>query len=223
MITKSSRHRRSMVVWVSFAIAMTIVGGFLVLTDPAPAPPLSSFAAMDVSQLNHRTVFDTAVPVKRSGRWLDIVILDSGLAHGNPEAMAREHQARGMHGLGYHFLIGNGNGMGDGELHVGYRWNDQLDGTHALGPQAGQLNRQAIGICLIGNGNRRPFTARQIDRLLRLVAGLQQELGIPIDHVRLHRDVATGVDSPGRLFPADFFLRLSALNESAGNSAQGGG
>ncbi|MBL1219164.1 MAG: N-acetylmuramoyl-L-alanine amidase [Planctomycetes bacterium] len=208
-----------MVVWVSFAITMTIVGGFLVITDPAPAPPLSSFAAMDVSQASPRTVFDTAVDVQREDRWLDIVIHDSGLAHGSVEAMAREHQARGLHGLGYHFLIGNGNGMGDGELHVGYRWNEQLAGAHALGPQANQLNQHAIGICLIGNGNRRPFTQAQIDRLLRLVVGLQKELGIPLDHVRLHRDVTSGVNSPGRLFPTDFFLRLSSL----GNTANQGG
>jgi hypothetical protein len=113
----------------------------------------------------------------------------------------RQHLGYGYQGLGYHFLIGNGNGLGDGVVHVGYRWNLQLPGAHTTGPQMDWHNQRSIGVCLIGNGDRRPFTPRQIQNLTVLVEQLQRELDIPADRVSLHRDVAPGISSPGRFFP----------------------
>ena len=69
---------------------------------------------------------------------------------------------------------------------------------------ADQLNRHGIAICLVGNGDRRPFTDRQIHEAASLVRRLQRELGIPADRVFLHSDVA-GVSSPGRYFQAAAF------------------
>ena len=62
------------------------------------------------------------------------------------------------------------------------------------------LNEHTIGICLIGNGDRRPFTDRQMQALIALVRALQQELGLPADTVSLHRELAPEVSSPGRFF-----------------------
>ena len=117
--------------------------------------------------------------------------------------MRRVHLGFGYPSLGYHFLIGNGNGMGDGVIHVGERWVKQLPGAHARGSDADYHNRHSIAICLFGNGDRRRFTDRQAVQLMDLVGRLQRELNIPASAVRLHRDVAPGLtSSPGDFFPA---------------------
>ena len=71
-----------------------------------------------------------------------------------------------------------------------------------MGPHQDFYNQHAIAICLVGNGNRRPFSERQTSQLISLVRRLQRELGIPPSAVRLHRDVAANLTtSPGRHFP----------------------
>jgi N-acetyl-anhydromuramyl-L-alanine amidase AmpD len=69
---------------------------------------------------------------------------------------------------------------------------------------ADHLNEHAVAICLVGNGDRRRFTDRQIRELSSLVRRLQRELGIAADRVYLHGDVAP-VSSPGVHFPAAEF------------------
>jgi N-acetyl-anhydromuramyl-L-alanine amidase AmpD len=69
---------------------------------------------------------------------------------------------------------------------------------------ADELNRHAIAICLVGNGDRRPFTDRQMHELGALVRRIQSALGIPADRIYLHSDVA-GTTSPGRFFQVSSF------------------
>jgi hypothetical protein len=133
-------------------------------------------------------------------RWTGIVIHHLGLPAGDAERVHRLHLGYGYQGLGYHFLIGNGSGLADGIVHVGYRWNEQLPGAHVVGA-GDEHNQSSIGICLIGNGDRRPFTEKQMRSLVSLVRRLQRELDIPADHVHLHRDLTPSVTSPGRFFP----------------------
>lgn len=142
------------------------------------------------------------------GRWTSIVIHHSGSPAGDAESIEREHLSYGFAGLGYHFIIGNGHGLGDGTIFVGPRWNRQQPGAHASGPQGAWLNEHSIGICLVGNGDRRSFSDRQIRELVALVRRLQQTLGIPATEVHLHSDVAS-TTSPGRFFPvAEFESQL---------------
>jgi len=135
-------------------------------------------------------------------RWDSIVIHDLGQPAGDAAMIHRLHRSYGYQGLGYHFVIGNGNGMGDGVVHVGYRWNEQLPGVHVAGPLGDYYNRHAIGICLVGNGDRRAFTEQQMNHLIRLVQRLQRRLNIPASRVLLHRDLFDSVSSPGRYFEA---------------------
>lgn len=184
---------------------MTIVTGILALDADMNR---SGFLATSVARVGDPTVrdpvFDTDVELDQV-RWTGIVVHHLGEPAGDPESVHRMHLGFGYQGLGYHFLIGNGNGLGDGVVHVGYRWNEQLPGAHAVGPQEDVHNHGSVGICLIGNGNRRPFTDKQIDELVRLVHRLQRELRIPAHRVLLHDEIADGVDSPGRFFPAAGF------------------
>lgn len=148
-------------------------------------------------------IFHIQAPAERR-EWTGIVIHHLGLPAADAEQVHRMHLAYGYQGLGYHFLIGNGSGLGDGVIHVGYRWSQQLPGAHVArsAPDSEQHNLHSIGICLIGNGDRRPFSERQMRSLISLVRSLQKECGIPSSAVYLHRDLAPGVTSPGRFFAA---------------------
>lgn len=200
---RSVVSRRAAIVWGALLASMTTVGGGLLLMqgDPAPrmdglalAAPLAAVGATPIE-----AIFNVKAPVEK-GRWDGIVIHHSGAAFGNAKTIAAQHQARKLSGLGYHFVIGNGAGADDGELNVGYRWLEQAPGAHAGGPREDLYNGRYIGICLVGDGDRRPFTKAQMRRLTQLVGALQTRLGIPADHVLLHGDVAE-TSSPGRLFP----------------------
>jgi hypothetical protein len=191
-------------VWASLVGAMTVAGGGLFLLDrglPAAAAdgltltPLMATAAPDTVEV----VFNTPSPLEK-GRWQSIVIHDSGSPVGSPSSLDAEARANNLRGLGYHFVIGNGNGMDDGQLAIGRRWLDQVPGAHAAGQNADWYNRHSIGICLIGDGNRKAFTPAQMRRLVQLVDALCREFKIPPSKVLLHSQICTTQD-PGRLFP----------------------
>jgi N-acetyl-anhydromuramyl-L-alanine amidase AmpD len=148
-------------------------------------------------------VFKTRAPI-REQRWLSIVVHHSGSSYGTLASIEAQHRAMNLDGLGYHFLIGNGSGLDDGEVHVGYRWLDQLAGAHVAGKKGDFYNRNSIGICLIGDFSRQAPTDRQMWRLTQLVSALSEQLHIPADHIYLHSDIA-GVSDPGPFFPEATF------------------
>jgi hypothetical protein len=193
-------------VWISFIGAMTLVGGLLLVLDGRPVPRVDglSLSPLAATTWGSDPAVDPILATRRpldQHRWQAIVIHHSGSTVGTPASIEADHQARNLRGLGHHFILGNGNGMEDGQIHIGYRWLDQLPGAHAAGPNGDAYNLHAISICLVGDGNRRPFTPAQIQRLSSLVETLRRQFNIPADHVVLHSDIAA-VDDPGRLFPA---------------------
>jgi N-acetyl-anhydromuramyl-L-alanine amidase AmpD len=212
--TKAPQLERKHVVWASLLAGMTGVGGLLLLLEDGPARAAAGGLPMvQVASNRHANLdplFQTRNTLEES-RWNGIVIHHSASPVGSAQTLTDQANARGFKGLGYHFVISNGQGSPDGQIFVGYRWQDQLPGVHVSGPKAEQYNRQTIGICLIGDGERREFTDAQVDRLVELVAALQTRLGIPDSAVVLHRDVApTG--APGRHFPEIAFRqRLAGL------------
>lgn len=209
--TEQSSHRgigrRSKVVWASLAGSMTAVTALLLALDGGTGARLDGFAlpalAATTGTTSIEAVFDTREPVE-PGRWQAIIIDHSGAAYGTPASIDEQHRALGLRGLGSDFVIGNGNGMSDGEVHVGYRWLTQQPGAHTAGADGEWYNRHAIGITLVGDGSRRPFTDAQMKRLLDLVSALASEYDIPPQRVVLHGDVAP-VAGPGRYFPGAAF------------------
>jgi hypothetical protein len=198
---------RSRVVWGSFMGAMTGVGGLFWVLQGGPAPRLDGLALTPAvaaaGPSSIEAVFKTRAPIA-SKQWQAIVIHHSGSVYGSPATIEAQHRAMNINGLGYHFVLGNGSGMDDGEVHVGYRWLDQLPGAHVAGPKGDWYNRHAIGICLVGDGRRKPFTEEQMRRLVQLVSALAEQLQIPADHIYLHSEVSSA-DDPGRLFPEAAF------------------
>lgn len=130
--------------------------------------------------------------------WKYIIIHHSATESGSAAEFDKSHKKRGWeNGLVYHFVIGNGNGAGDGQIEVGNRWIHQINGAHA-GVQ--EYNQYGIGICLVGNFNVYHPTTAQINSLLALVQYLQERCHIPSENVLLHRHCRE-TDCPGKNFP----------------------
>lgn len=142
-----------------------------------------------------------------SGRWRHIVIHHSATDEGSGRGMDRYHrEERHMeNGLAYHFVIGNGRGMPDGEIFVGRRWKEQLDGGHLA---IEELNQNSIGICLVGDFERNRPSRRQLDSLEALIRALERRTALAPAAVTTHRKIhPQHTKCPGRLFPLATFLK----------------
>ncbi len=196
--------RRSKVVWAALVGSMTAITTLLMVLDHGTPARLDGLALPAMAAIpgssSIEAIFDTRAEVTPD-QWRAIVIDHTGSAYGTPASIDEDHKSMGLRGLGYDFVIGNGQGMADGEIHVGERWLEQQPGAHTAGADGEWYNRHAIGIALVGDGDRRGFTDAQMTRLLDLVAALAREYGIPPERIVLHGDVAP-VAGPGRFFPA---------------------
>lgn len=149
--------------------------------------------------------------------WRYIVVHHSASAGGNAAVFDREHRAKGWDGVAYHFVILNGQGGADGRLQVTRRWWAQKHGAHAgaLPPAGAAEERNAynefgIGICLVGNFERREPTARQLRTLSQLISRLRARFAIPAENVVGHRHVRSTA-CPGRKFPWARLFHLCGL------------
>ena len=139
---------------------------------------------------------------KRTWKW--IVLHHSDDLSGDADKYHRVHlNERGWeHGLGYHFVVGNGSLSGDGEVEIGPRWRKQLHGAHAKTPD-NRFNDHGVGICLVGDfdeGTARP-TGAQMDALVRLCRWLMTTYGISASNVLGHCDCGCATACPGKNFP----------------------
>jgi len=126
--------------------------------------------------------------------WKFIVIHHSATNTGNAKSFDEYHRSRGFGGLAYHFVIGNGHGSKDGEIEVGFRWKDQMAGTHVT-VNSWYHNIFGIGICLVGDFTTHKPTEKQMAALTGLVAYLMKQYDIPIENVIGHKDVNFGTIS----------------------------
>ena len=155
--------------------------------------------------LPREIIADTAPAPVRDWQW--IVIHHSATRAGNAEVFDSAHRARGMiNGLAYHFVIDNGtDGKADGFIETGARWIKQMHGGHC---RQAYINEQGIGVCLVGDFSRDQPTGKQMDSLVILVRGLQEQFHIPDDHVLGHGEVIGEFsECPGRDFPWDEFRK----------------
>jgi N-acetyl-anhydromuramyl-L-alanine amidase AmpD len=135
-----------------------------------------------------------------TARWRYIVAHHSAVEAGNAKTYGAEHGRRGYeHGLAYHFVIGNGNDSGDGEIEVGSRWIHQLRGGHVRDED---VNNTGLGICLVGNLQNHPPTDRQVAAMTSLIDWLRGEQNLARAKFTVHRWVDRNhTVCPGRHFP----------------------
>jgi hypothetical protein len=143
-------------------------------------------------------------PNKADRPWRYIVLHHSASYGGNYDEIDREHRKLlGFDGCGYHFIIGNGNGSGDGLIEVAQRWNTQKQGVHCRNARTHDVDEYGIGICLIGDLDQQPPTPRQVAATQALVAYLSRRYEIEPIRVTTHAHLAaTPTVCPGKFFPA---------------------
>lgn len=135
--------------------------------------------------------------------WKHIVIHHTASSGGSVASIDESHRNRKDKagnpwlGIGYHFVIGNGQGMGDGEIEPTFRWKQQMHGAHA---GVEDYNQHGIGIVLVGNFEKEPPSPAQLAAVKRLVGVLKADYGINSDHVVGHGSVKATA-CPGKYFP----------------------
>lgn len=113
-------------------------------------------------------------------------------------------------GIGYHFVIGNGHGMDDGDIEPTFRWKQQMQGAHA---GVADYNQHGVGIVLVGNFEDEAPTKAQLASVKRLVRVLAREYEIGTTHIVGHGDVKP-TECPGSHFPlSDIRETVAALND----------
>ena len=136
-----------------------------------------------------------------SKKWKYIIIHHSATDEGNALCFHSYHYQRGFtKGLGYHFVIDNGTkGKQDGHIETAPRWLKQQDGAHC---KASNMNRKAIGICLVGNFNEERVSEKQMEALVYLVNRLRKYYKIPVRNIMGHGQVSEArTECPGKHFP----------------------
>lgn len=149
-------------------------------------------------------------PLTAARDWKYIVLHHTASKQGDVESIHESHlknkdkSGKPWLGIGYHFVIGNGEGMTDGEIEPTFRWKQQMQGAHA---GVAEYNQLGVGIVLVGNFEDQPPTAAQMASAKRLVRTLSREYEILTPQIIGHCDVKA-TECPGSRFS------LSAIRES---------
>lgn len=144
-----------------------------------------------------------------SRRWKYIVIHHSGGDYGTIDFLQKVHRQRQagdpVDAIPYHYVIGNGNGLGMGEVASDWRRDYEIWGAHVSGNNTAR-NLFGIGICLIGNFEESPVPAVQMASLVSLTRTLMRRYGIRAGNVGFHGKLpGENTLCPGRHFPFDEF------------------
>ena len=172
------------------------------LTHTAVLSPGQSLTIPKASALR------SIIPLYPSKKWKFIIIHHSATKEGDSLAFDQYHLKKGFGGIGYHFVIDNGTlSKVDGEIEATPRWLKQQDGRHC---KASNMNRKAIGVCLVGNFNEGKVSERQMALLVYLIDTLRHYYKIPPENIMGHGQVpGADTDCPGKNFPwQEFNSRL---------------
>lgn len=155
-----------------------------------------------------------AMPYFWNRRWCYITIHHSGGNYGNVALLQRVHRERQprdpIDAIPYHFLIGNGNGLGLGEVVETWRWRFGIWGAH-LSVRNTWRNFRGIGICLIGNFQTDEVPETQLSAAIALTQRLMHTLRIPPENVTLHGSTpGEATLCPGKNFPQHRFMSAIA-------------
>lgn len=179
---------------------MTLTSALLLVLEPGPVAPPSGVTLLSTDPITQPK--DRLFDIPEARDWKAIIIHDSGTLQGSSRTINALDEQLGRGGLGYHFVINNGTGQSDGLIEVGFRWQRQFSGAYLEGEGADWYHRHAIGIDLIGDGDREPFTQAQLRELVWLVQQLQARFHIPRAAVYVEVGAKQGL---ARYFPEAWF------------------
>jgi N-acetyl-anhydromuramyl-L-alanine amidase AmpD len=191
------KAHRKVVVFTSLIGVLVFTSALLMALAPAPLTPdaTNSLFAVD-APASMDAVFQTQVDASNTG-WKYVYIHHSRSTASNTTNITQPNGE-----LSDHFIIGNGDGLADGEVQMGQRW-EQQQSAHA--PVRGtQIDPACISICVVGDFDQSRPTPTQIRRLAQLVNAIQARYRIPLSNVAL-ADQPKSVAGVGRFFPVTAF------------------
>jgi len=186
---------------MTLVVGMTVISSILLALMPKPGfqGGVISLSVLDLQD----QMFDVAAEEKP---WRKIIVHSSLDVTGGMEHLDDawndwylDHGMPGNRGAGYHFVINDASGHGDGALEMAPRWKQQAYGDFLDGEYANQELRESIGICVMGDVESRPFSPMQMDTLADLIQVLQERYDIPRERVEFR--VAQGSDGVAPYFP----------------------
>jgi hypothetical protein len=195
------------------AIDPLVTGRAAAMQPADPSTAASSAAPQQASDFR---------PQSPARAWKTIVLHHSATTGGSVASIDSAHRrkrdpsGRPWLGIGYHFVVGNGSPMADGEVQPTFRWQQQLAGAHAGNREH---NEHGIGICLIGNFDEQSPSERQLAALSELIRTLAKQYEITRDRVVRHQDVQA-TRCPGKNLSLDHVLR-TAFSDSQQLSSLG--
>jgi N-acetyl-anhydromuramyl-L-alanine amidase AmpD len=141
-----------------------------------------------------------------------IVVHHAGVNDASAESMATYHvRKRGWPGIGYHYVITRGGGV--------YKCQPLL----VVSNHCGKYNREAIGVCLIGNFETRYPTPGQLEAGVELVAELAVVYHVGAACIQGHREVVGARTlCPGALLDMPRFREAVERVKRRGTAAQEG-
>jgi len=105
----------------------------------------------------------------------------------SPKEIKKRHLARGFEDIGYHYLIGK-----KGKLYKAR--NEKFQGAHVF-----KHNKNSIGICLIGNLDKKLPTKKQIQTLIKFLKNKTKKLKIPVKNILGHKEFPNVIKTcPGK-------------------------
>jgi len=178
------------------------------LVPPPPQPTslpatVPSSLVPEVSPVTPITRDNPWKPDAARREWKYIVLHHTASNSGDVESIHESHlknkdkNGNAWLGIGYHFVIGNGSGMTDGEIEPTFRWKQQMQGAHA---GVADYNQHGIGIVLVGNFDEGSPSPTQVKSVKRLVQVLSREYEIETPQIIGHGDVKP-TECPGNHFP----------------------
>ncbi len=143
-------------------------------------------------------------------RWDYIVIHHSAGNYGNIEFLQKVHRERQskdpIDAIPYHYIIGNGNGLKEGEIASDWRKKYNIWGAHVSGRNSNR-NFRGLGICLIGNLENHSIPEKQYESLVMLTKQLMSTYRIPLENISGHGYTpGESTKCPGKNFPMAQFL-----------------
>lgn len=142
-------------------------------------------------------------------RWNHIVIHHTAGSYATLEFLRQVRRERQPSTLideaPYHYIIGNGNGIGMGEVVETQRAATDLWGAHVA---KASRNFLAIGVVLVGNFETTQVPEQQLEAAVTLTRSLMGRYRIPPRRVTLHgKTPGESSKCPGKNFPHEDFLQ----------------
>ncbi len=88
---------------------------------------------------------------------------------------------RGWEDIGYHYMIGNGIFSKCGKIYEGRK-------IEFVGAHVKNYNEKTIGVCCIGNYDKKKMPKKQMESLINLLVKLSKEYNIKPENIKGHRE-----------------------------------